>query len=114
MTRTPPPNRRPNLSKDVEWTDPKGMSNCAMTVSVGFCFDSGQPNEVFARAKKPGSVLDALLDEGCRLLSYTLQYGATVPDLRPSFAFDDDGQPLTPLGAVFGVVSEASLGGGEA
>ena len=109
MPRKRPNLRRPNESMEVDWIDPLGVSTCAMTVTVGFDPDTAQPVEVFARAKKPGSVMDAMLDEGCVLISRDLQHGRTVDSLRSVFARSNDGRPFTPLGAVVDCLAVVSL-----
>jgi len=106
--RLRPANRRPNESRAIDWVDPLGGGFGRITVTVGFGAD-GRPIEVFARAARPGSTMDAMLDEGCVLLSRDIQHGRSLESLKDLFQRSGDGRPFTPLGAAFDVLCDVAL-----
>jgi hypothetical protein len=95
MTRTRLPNRRPQVTDRLMWPP---ESQRAIDVSVGFGPD-GRAMEIFARLERPGSDLDALLDDSAVLLSRCLQHGDKLTDVARGLR-RSNGVPATVLGAI--------------
>jgi hypothetical protein len=99
MRQSLPP-RRPNVTVEIDW------QGHPITLTVGFCPDSGAPREVFADTAKGGQMAATVAD-ACVWASILLQMGASIEDLRKSLgrvpapgwsgALD---APASPVGAI--------------
>lgn len=103
------PDRRPSLSRQVNWLDPSTGTVTELHVCVGLDPASGRPMEVFASCvRRPQSTLSSMLAEACVLLSRDLQHGRPVPELATAFTRDHHGDACTPIGAVARVLAEVA------
>jgi hypothetical protein len=107
MIRHRLPDRRRNAIREVAWA---GQS---FTVCVGHD-GAGQPLEVFADGQKTGSVMAAVIDDACIVISLALQHGVTPEALAHSLSTIPtwengvrlDG-PASPIGAILGALEPA-------
>jgi hypothetical protein len=101
--------RRPNVTSTVVW--PANGSN-AIHVTLGFD-DKGNVREVFARAKRPESEIDLVVDDAAVLISLALQFGATLGQVTHSLGRLPDGGPASVVALVADVAlkTEAELRG---
>ena len=83
------PNRRPSHTGTLE------VAGQAVTASVGFDPNDGQPREVFLTGGKEGSTLDALLADAAVVISVALQHGVSAQALAKSVGRLPEG-PVTP------------------
>jgi hypothetical protein len=100
------PNRRPNLTRAVQW------DGHDFTVTIGIDPATGAPAEVFADTRKGGQ-MQATLADACVMISLALQHGIAPADLAKSLGrvpvlWGPEGRdaPASPVGAVV----EALLG----
>lgn len=110
--RERPPNRRPNETRTVTWSDDLGTHELHVTLGL---YDDGRLAEVFCRFRKSGSLLEAICDEACQLISRLLQRGCDLDEILRGLGFRDDGQAETPLGVVARVLVdfEEEMGDGS-
>lgn len=99
MTRTPLPDRRPNVTVETAW------SGHPITVTVGYDL-KGRPMEVFANTRSGGDMAATLAD-ACVLVSIALQHGIPAAALSKSLGrvpdvFSGGGAmvPASPVGAI--------------
>lgn len=101
------PDRRPSETRTILWR------GTALTVTAGFCPDTGALREVFADGPRHGSDLHAVLADACVVISLALQHGArpsglgrslgTVPVPGPGVMEE---APASVLGAIVAVLTE--------
>lgn len=110
--------KRDHIVTEIKCADARGNDSI---YRVGFGTDrSGHVREVFCSDGKSGSDRQALLHDGCILLSLALQYGASIKDIAHSMSEltdeDSGSRPASPLGAIAwaGVVIEEDRGGTHA
>lgn len=104
-TRQRLPHRRQSESITFEF------NNQFFEVGFGF-YPSGQPAEVFARGKKPGSGLDCLLDDIGTVVSLSLQSGITPGQLAKSLGRSGrDGLRSSILGVIIDELAKHEAGG---
>ncbi len=77
-TRKRLPNRRPSHTETLE------VDGRALTATIGFDPESGQPRELFLTAGKEGSMLDTLLADAAVTISVALQHGVQPAALAKS------------------------------
>jgi hypothetical protein len=105
MSRTPLPNRRPNLTVTTDW------NGHPLSVTVGFRPD-GTVGEVFADTAKGGQMGHTLAD-ACCIISIALQHGIPPAALSKSLGviptrtdgFEED-RPASPIGAILAIIAE--------
>lgn len=100
MTRETLPQRRPNITRSIEW------QGRALDVTIGFDPATGEPREVFVNVPKGGDMQAALADASV-LLSVALQHGISPAELGKSLGrvpvlWAEEGAtgPASPVGAV--------------
>lgn len=103
MTRTPLPNRRYGITSKVQWKTWDGREQI-FDCTFGFGPDA-YVREVFMRAQKEGSDMDALLSDSCIAISILLQHGETCESLCGHFGEnrpegEASGPASSPLGAI--------------
>ena len=112
-TRKRLPNRRPSHTETLE------VDGRALTATIGFDPESGQPRELFLTAGKEGSMLDTLLADAAVTISVALQHGVQPAALAKSVGrlpavqigpADLEGPrpgrvPASPIGAALDLVS---------
>ena len=81
MDRVKLPNRRFQVTGTFKYEDPDTYVQSTWHISIGVN-DEGQGKEVFARAFKPGSEFEGLLDDACVMVSLLLQSGHSLEDLN--------------------------------
>lgn len=97
------PARRSSISFTIEFQGER------YDVTTGF-YKDGRLGEVFINRRRAGTSgngaarLGEQLDAACRdaaiMISYALQYGATLADLKHSITRDDDSSPMSIVGAI--------------
>jgi hypothetical protein len=102
MTRRRLPDRRPCEHVDFEHNGVMG------TVTVGFRLPDLTPAEIFLHAAKIGTAIEVEARDAGIAVSVALQHGASLDDLQHSLTKNDDGRPVSILGAAI-----ASLKGGS-
>ena len=95
--RTRLPDRRVSVIETI--SAPFGAGRQEFTVSVGF-WTNGRIGEVFADGHKSGSAMEAVVDDGCVLISMLLQHGVRVSELHGRLSRDDHGGAESILGAI--------------
>jgi hypothetical protein len=96
------PDRRRCSVRNFEHTD-RRFSICA-----GFRED-GRLAEIFLSSEKPGSELEAILQDASIIASLALQFGCPLKTLRHALKKDSDGKAATILGAAIDVLRFADL-----
>ena len=95
MSRQRLPNRRPNVTVDLE------HAGRAYSVTIGFDLRDGRIREVFTHGAQVGSAMDAILDDSCVALSLLLQHGVEPAALASSMGRLGDGaNPASVIGAL--------------
>ena len=109
MTRERLPPRRPSVTVTGTWPHDDGVR---LDISISFGSD-GKPREIFARARRPDSDLDAVADDGAVLASMLLQHGASLEEIAHSLGRSSEGRPTSVIGAIVDVARkiEAELRG---
>jgi hypothetical protein len=93
MSRVRLPNRRQNATETVT------IRGHLAHVTVGFA-RTGEPLEVFARCARPGSDLDALLDDSAVLISRGLQHGDNLTSMLAGLGREHETTPLSIVAAL--------------
>lgn len=98
MTRAALPYRRPNATIAAEW------QGHAITVTVGYDPQTGEPMEVFCDTAKGGDMA-ATLSDACVIISLALQHGVTPNALAKSLGRvpvwgSTDDAPASPIGVI--------------
>ncbi len=81
------PNRRPSVTEALE------VGGQVVMATVGFDPEDDSPRELFLKAGKEGSLLNALLDDAAVVISIALQCGVSAETLARSVGR----LPATPL-----------------
>jgi hypothetical protein len=102
MTRIRPSNRRLGETLAVEF------AQLRYAVTVGYLSDHKSPIEIFVSAEKTASAIEPLARDAAILMSFAMQFGASVADLRAAVSRGDRGEPASLVGAVLDAV--AALG----
>ena len=84
------PNRRASTTFDFE-----GMG-LRFTASVSR-YPDGRISELFLDTNKAGSGIGTLVRDSAIILSFALQHGADVEDIRRALCRDSQGRPLGPI-----------------
>lgn len=98
-SRSALPNRRRSTNFTLEFQGER------YDVTTGF-YDDGRFGEIFINrirdkaAAKLGQQLDAVCRDSAILMSLALQYGGNLADLKHSITRDDDGAPMSIVGAI--------------
>ena len=98
MTRIRPEDRRACETIDLT------HDNQVYSVSLGMLQDRCTGVEVFVSARKTASMLEALARDGAILMSFAMQYGASVDELAGAMSRGDQNEPQSLLGAVLDAV----------
>lgn len=99
VTRNTLPHRRFSTNFTLEFQGER------YDVTTGF-YDDGRFGEIFINrirdkaAAKLGQQLDAVCRDSAILMSLALQYGGNLADLKHSITRDDDGAPMSIVGAI--------------
>jgi hypothetical protein len=70
--------------------------------------EAGAIAEIFLAGHKPATATDASARDSAIAASLALQHGCPVEVLRAALGRDDEGRPLTPLGAALALADETS------
>ena len=100
MTRVRLPERRPNVTTQIEY------ENRRYSVTLGFDVRSSRIAEVFTHGAKVGSGMDRLIDDVCVALSLLLQHGVEPVPLAASMGRLGDGNsPASIVGALADLIA---------
>ncbi len=99
------PDRRPSITRRLEWRTETGEHRFHVTIGVDIT--TGQPVEVFyADGQRIGSQLQHAIQDACVLISLLLQYGVDPASIEKSLSSVPVlGQPQP--GTVIGVIAQA-------
>jgi hypothetical protein len=92
------PNRRASESFTFE------LDGLRFTATVSR-FDDGRLAELFLNNHKSGNQTDTNARDAAILLSFALQYGADVDNIRSGLCRDSRGSPLGPIGAALDIIA---------
>ncbi len=92
------PNRRHNERRQFAWRAPDGSVHL-FQVDVGF-YPDGRAGEVFASGPKTGSVLRAVIEDGCVMASHLAQLGMSFESQALALGRQADGTPASPMGGI--------------
>jgi hypothetical protein len=73
------------------------------TAHVGF-YPDGRPGEVFVDGEKATSHADVEAHDAAILLSFALQYGATLAEIAPALLRGEDGEPHGVMGSLIDMI----------
>jgi hypothetical protein len=68
-------------------------------------FDDGRIAELFLNNHKSGNQTDTNARDAAILLSFALQYGADVDNIRSALCRDSHGRPLGPIAAALDIIA---------
>jgi hypothetical protein len=104
VTRERLPNRRSVVTHDVE------MGAVAYRASIGFDAD-GAPREIFMSSGKPGSHVDALLNDAAVAISVALQSGVSASAMAASIgSTGDPPEPVSAIGSALALLAAYERG----
>lgn len=83
------------------------------TATVGLYTD-GRPGEVFLESNKVGTPVHVNMRDSAIAISFALQCGTTVEQIRAAFTRDAEGRPEGPLGVLMDLLAEHAELVGEA
>ena len=92
------PNRRLSTSFDFEFD---GMH---FTATTGRAHPTAPPTELFLNNAYLGSAMDSIVHDAAIAVSFALQYGATIPELRAAMTRDSEGRPLSQINHVLDMI----------
>jgi ribonucleoside-diphosphate reductase alpha chain len=95
------PNRRRSETFDFEVT--AGAAVLRYTATVGY-YEDGRVGELFLNNHKSNSTADTNARDAAIALSFALQHGADLEDIRKALTRNSDGTATGPLGAALDVV----------
>lgn len=101
------PMRRGSKRIDFVHTTP-ALAQLNLTATIGF-YEDGRPGEVFLNTTKVGTDFDTATKDAAILLSFALQYGATLEDIRSSMTRDAQGKPEGVMGTLLDLLSEITI-----
>jgi hypothetical protein len=99
------PNRRSSVSFTIDFQGER------YDVTTGF-YDNSRFGEIFINrirdksAAKLGQQLDAVCRDSAILMSLALQHGVDLADLKHSITRDDDGAPMSIVGAIVDSINQ--------
>lgn len=100
MAREPLPQRRPSDTLTFE------AGGLVYEATVGF-YEDGRPGEIFLQAGKSGTAVNVATRDSAIALSFALQFGCSVDDIRSAMTRDPDGKAEGPLGCLMDLLSDA-------
>ena len=92
------PDRRPSKSFSFE------LNGFRFTATVS-SFADGRIAELFLNNHKFGNQVDTNARDAAILLSFALQHGADINDIRKALCRDSKGQALSPVGAALDLLA---------
>ena len=95
------PNRRPCESLTFE------VGGLRFSASVGR-FADGRIGELFLNNHKSGNQSDTNARDAAIVLSFALQHGADINEIRKALCRDSTGRPLGPIGAALDLIAESA------
>ncbi|RTM13904.1 MAG: hypothetical protein EKK33_09020 [Bradyrhizobiaceae bacterium] len=100
MARKRPPNRRNSRTREFV------HDGVTIILDEGF-YPDGTRCEIFANAMPANSMIDALLSDAAIILSFALQYGASIEEIAPALKRDRFGLASSHIGAAVDRLTEA-------
>ncbi len=95
------PNRRPNQTFELV------RDRTTFAVTIGYDPVTKEAREVFTHGAKVGSMMDAILDDSCILLSVALQHGITASSLTESMGYHGvDNEPSSIVRRLVNLLAE--------
>jgi hypothetical protein len=86
------------------------LDNLCFTATVSR-YDDGRISELFLNNHKAGNQVDTIAIDSAILLSFALQHGADINQIRKALCRNSAGQALGPIGAALDLISEMELEG---
>jgi len=106
MSREALPQRR--ACETFEFSD----GRLTYTANIGF-YPDGRPGEVFLYAGKAGTAIHTFVRDSAIAISFALQSGITVEQIRSAFTRNVEGEPEGPLGILMDMLAARSARQGE-
>ena len=109
-------NRRYVETFDLDFGAPE-IGILSYTVTIGWYGDGprkGELAEIFFEAGKSGTHLEIAAREQAISISFALQYGATIEDIRASFPRTAEGHPEGPVGTLLDMLALRTIAGNQA
>lgn len=103
MSRTRLPNRR--ASEHINY---RGRNDMPITATVGY-YPDGRPGEIFLRSGKAGTDLSIAMIEAGVALSFALQCGANLDEMRAAFPRTEDGRAEGAIGQLLDLLAKPQL-----
>lgn len=97
------PQRRSAETLEFEHVTPQ-LATLPFKATVGF-YDDGRIGEVFLCAGKVGTDLDVSIKDAAILLSFALQHGASVNDMRVAMTRNARGDPEGVMGTLLDLMA---------
>jgi len=85
------PNRRPSITTAFE------HCGARFTMTAGH-YSDGRLGEIFLNAAHAASALDAIMSDAAISISFALQRGAALDDIRSAMKRNSQGVPSSPIG----------------
>lgn len=99
------PTRRPNQTFELI------HDNTTFAVTIGYDPATKEAREVFTHGAKVGSMMDAILDDSCILLSVALQHGIKASSVAGSMGYHGvDNEPSSIVGRLVNLLAEQEQG----
>ena len=99
-TRQRLPNRRPNQTFELI------HDRTTFAVTIGYDPTTEEAREIFTHGSKVGSMMDAILDDSCILLSVALQNGIKASSLTESMGYHGvDNEPSSIVGRLVNLLA---------
>ena len=83
------------------------LRNLRFSASVGR-FADGRIGELFLNNHKSGNQSDTNARDAAIVLSFALQHGADINEIRKALCRDSTGRPLGPIGAALDLIAESA------
>lgn len=80
------------------------LANGKFRATLGF-YPDGRLGEVFINSPKVGTDVDVAIKDAAILLSFALQHGAKLEDIRPAMTRSASGQPEGAIGALLDLIA---------
>lgn len=98
MARIRLPNRRAQETVEIE------HEGQGYTLSLGF-YGDGKPGEAFIQAHQRGTPIEAAARDSAILISFFIQHGLSLDEIRHGLTRDSRGHPASIIGAVMDAVA---------
>lgn len=78
-------------------------AGASFTMTAGR-YDDGRPGEIFMNAAHANSALDAIISDAAIAVSFALQNGCSLDDIRRAMKRNSAGEASSPMGAALDLI----------